>query len=320
MELKFATYFLAIARYKNLSKAAEALFVTQSTLSQFLEREEKEMGVRLADRSRNGLTLTYAGRLYEESCRNMLEHERSLRRKMTDISKSNTGSVEVGITPQWGGNMLSEIYPYFKLQYPNYLVKLHEDTTNPLLEKVASGDLDLAILATMRDASIRQENTVICREELVLAVPVSIAADKLGGASHAAGITVLPQADLKALRSENYIVSCVGTAIRDITNRMFLENHIEPAVICEINNHAASLKMVASGLGIAIIPCNYIERNPRIRYYSVGKGLYWDIRVVRRKGYALSTPDQYLIELITGWYRERKRTHGSSGSGYEVSS
>ena len=78
MEMKFVTYFMAIAKYRNLSKAADYLFVSQSTLSQFLAREEQELGVKLVSRNRSELTLTHAGELYEETCRNMMELQSSL--------------------------------------------------------------------------------------------------------------------------------------------------------------------------------------------------------------------------------------------------
>ena len=66
-------YFLEIAKQKNLSKAASYLFLTQSSLSQFLAKEEEELGVKLFIRDKKGLKLTYAGELYKETCEKILE-------------------------------------------------------------------------------------------------------------------------------------------------------------------------------------------------------------------------------------------------------
>lgn len=299
MEMRFVTYFLAIAKYRNLSKAADYLFVSQSTLSQFLAREEQEMGVKLVSRNRNELTLTYAGKLYEETCRNMLELQKSLYKKVSDISQSKTGHISVGITPQWGGEMFAEIYPIFKNKYPDYLVNLLEDTTKPLLEQVAKGTLDIAILAVAEHAGVSLPTVNVCREELVLAVPVSIGKTLTGQRRPGAALPVL---DIKALKNENFIISCSGTAIRDITNQLFDQWKLSPRIICEINNHSSSLKMVASGLGITIIPLSYRSSNPRICYYSMGDGAFWNICTVAKRSFQPNEPDSYLMELVQGYF------------------
>ena len=299
MDMKYATYFLAIARYKSLSKAADYLFVSQSTLSQFLAREEQELGVRLVMRNRNELSLTYEGQLYEETCRNMVQLQESLYKKLADAANSRTGHISIGITPQWGGEMFAEIFPTFKQKYPNYSVNLLEDTTKPLLEQVTRGTLDIAILAAAETAPITLPNVSMCREELVLAVPVTVGG-QAGQTEHTR--TVLPSADISRFRNENFIISCSGTAIRDITNEIFAQKKITPQVICEINNHSSSLKMVASGLGITIIPASYICDNPNILFFSIGKGVYWNICTVAKRNFQPSEPDHYLMDLVRGYF------------------
>ena len=299
MEMRFVTYFLAIAKYKNLSKAADYLFVSQSTLSQFLAREEQEMGVQLVSRNHNELTLTHAGELYEETCRNMLELQNSLYKRLSDIGESKTGHISIGITPQWGGEMFADIYPIFKNRYPNYLVNLLEDTTKPLLEQVVKGTLDIAILAVAEDAGVSLPNVSVCREELVLAVPVSLG--KTLACRRRPG-TALDAVDIRKLKTESFIISCSGTAIRDITNGLFEKNKITPRIICEINNHSSSLKMVASGLGITIIPLSYVDYNPKIRFLSIGDGAFWNICTVAKRNFRPSEPDNYLMDLVQGYF------------------
>lgn len=307
MEMKFVTYFLAIAKYRNLSKAADYLYVSQSTLSQFLAKEEQEMGVRLVSRNRNELTLTYAGEMYEETCRNLLELQTSLYRKLSDISQSKTGHISIGITPQWGGEMFAEIYPLFKQKYPNYLVNLLEDTTKPLLEQVVKGTLDIAILAVAEHTPPSLPYVSVCREELILAVPASVG--KMLGCKRRPG-TALKALDIKKVKNENFIISCSGTAIRDITNEVFAQNKITPRIICEINNHSSSLKMVASGLGITIIPLSYVDNNPNICYFSIGDGIGWNICTVSKRNFSPGEPDSYLMELVREYFTKEYRDVG----------
>lgn len=229
----------------------------------------------------------------------MLELQKSLYKKVSDISQSKTGHISVGITPQWGGEMFAEIYPIFKNKYPDYLVNLLEDTTKPLLEQVAKGTLDIAILAVAEHAGVSLPTVNVCREELVLAVPVSIGKTLTGQRRPGAALPVL---DIKALKNENFIISCSGTAIRDITNQLFDQWKLSPRIICEINNHSSSLKMVASGLGITIIPLSYRSSNPRICYYSMGDGAFWNICTVAKRSFQPNEPDSYLIELVQGYF------------------
>lgn len=299
MDMKFVTYFLAIAKYKKLSKAADYLFVSQSTLSQFLAREEQSLGVKLLTRNRNDLSLTPAGKIYEQTCQNMLELQESLYKRLSDITESKTGSISIGITPQWGGDMFAEIYPIFKHKYPNYLVNLLEETTKPLLEQVTKGSLDLAIIATPDFQPITLPHTILGKEALVLAVPATSGED-LDFRNRTD--VQLSSIDIQKLKNENFIISCSGTAIRDITNKVFTDNNFIPNIICEINNHVSSLKMVASGLGVTILPLSYMKKNQNIRYYSIGDGVFWNICTISKRNLTTTDPDLYLIQLIRDYY------------------
>lgn len=169
--MKYFLYFLEIARAKNLSRAAERLYVSQSALSQFLAREEAELGVKLFLRRHNTLLLTPAGQRYFEACQDILDRKNCLYQELASLETCKVGSMAVGITPQWGCEMFSCIYPIFQRDYPNYTLKLFEDTTFPLMAMVRQKELDLAILAFNRMDGIPLRCEAICEERFVLAAP-----------------------------------------------------------------------------------------------------------------------------------------------------
>ena len=76
MDLHYLEYIIEIANMHSISRAAENLFITQSTLSQYLSRLEAELGVSLFERRRNEMTLTPAGKLYVNACEQMLQQKR----------------------------------------------------------------------------------------------------------------------------------------------------------------------------------------------------------------------------------------------------
>ena len=77
MDVKYLNYILAIANRHNMTKAAEDLFVSQSSLSQYLSRLEQELGTPLFVRSKNELSLTPAGTLYVEAAKRSSKYRKS---------------------------------------------------------------------------------------------------------------------------------------------------------------------------------------------------------------------------------------------------
>ena len=289
-------YFLEIAKQKNLSKAASYLFLTQSSLSQFLAKEEEELGVKLFIRDKKGLKLTYAGELYKETCEKILEIQSKLYYSLADLEQSKTGITKVGITPQWGGMVFAHIMPEFVEKYPLTSLKFFEDTAHPLLEAIAANEIDIALVALDRDAPMQYQNFKIQKEELLLAVPKTFIDIEDN--------STIPMINLSELRDFSFIISKERTVIRDITNSMFRSAGFTPKITCEINNHLASLEMVNQNLGITIIPKCYVRDYDNIRYLSIAPHWYWDISIVIRRGYELSQSDQYMVSLLKRYYIE----------------
>ncbi len=117
-------YSLTIAREGNISHAAEKLFLTQSSLSQHLQRLEKEMGMVLVDRSTIPLQLTPAGKVYRE----YLETHAYLYQKMVaDMNASSGGqAVTVGIGTWRGARLMPKILPGFLEEHPEADIRLEE--------------------------------------------------------------------------------------------------------------------------------------------------------------------------------------------------
>lgn len=101
MDLHQLKYVIEIANMHSISRAAENLFISQSTLSQFLTKLEGELGVCLFERKRNDMILTPAGKEYVEVCERMLQEKNELYNRLADMAQSKTGCFSVGITPQW---------------------------------------------------------------------------------------------------------------------------------------------------------------------------------------------------------------------------
>lgn len=295
MDDRYLNYFMEIDRQRNISKAATYLFVTQSSLSQFLAKEEEELGVNLFIRDKKGLKLTYAGELYREACEKILGIKTELYRSLADIEQSKTGITKIGITPQWGGMVFAKIMPDFLKRFPLTSLQFHEDTAHPLIEAISANELDIALIALNGNTPLQFPNFKIQQEELLLAVPESFVEDEHEN---------FAMVNLNELQDYPFILSKERTMIRDITNSMFRFAGYHPKVTCEMNNHLASLEMTAQGLGISIIPKCYVMNYASIKYFSIAPKWYWDISIVMRRGYELSQADKYVVELLEKYYRK----------------
>ncbi len=301
MDDHYINYFMEIARRKNLSKAATYLFVTQSSLSQFLNKEEHDLGVKLFIRDKKGLKLTYAGELYKKACEEMLESKNRLYHALADIEESKTGVTKIGITPQWGGMTFAKILPEFQKAYPQASLKLYENTARPLMEAISDNSIDLALIALNDEEPYEFPHISVRQEELFLAVPRTFVQPE--DVPKEAEETV-PTINLDRFHHCPFIISRERTVIRDITNDMFRTAGFIPKISCEINNHLASLEMVSSGLGITIVPKCYMLPYDNIQYFSIAPHWYWNISIVKRRSYTLSQSDQFLINLLKKHYQD----------------
>lgn len=93
MDTRYLTYILTIAEEKNMTKAAKKLFVSQSSLSQYLTKLEQELGTPLFFRTKGELILTPAGELYTEAARNVIRIKKQLYRDIASLEKDRKSVV-----------------------------------------------------------------------------------------------------------------------------------------------------------------------------------------------------------------------------------
>ncbi len=119
MEFRELTNILTIAEEGSLSKAAEKLFVSQSSLSQFLKSYEAAIGCSLFVRTSTGMRPTEAGERVLEAAHQIVAIGNNLQNELWDIANLSTGKVSLGLTPFRGSFVLPDILPAFYAKYPS---------------------------------------------------------------------------------------------------------------------------------------------------------------------------------------------------------
>ena len=126
MDLKQLEYVIAIDMERNISKAANKLFITQSALNQQLLKIENELGTKLFDRKHPFMVPTLAGQIYLNTARKMIEMKEDTYKIIKDIANEDIGEISLTYTPEQGANLFAHIYPYFHAKYPNIKFKKPE--------------------------------------------------------------------------------------------------------------------------------------------------------------------------------------------------
>lgn len=298
MDLYQLKYVIEIANKRSISRAAENLYISQSTLSQFLTKLEAELGISLFERKRNEMTLTPAGKLYVDTCEQMLQQKNELYNRLADMAQSKTGRFSVGITPQWGAVAYSRIIGTFQKAYPNVHISVVEETALPLIRLLKDGQIDMGIIPLADNSSLPLESILLCTEELILAVPESRAA----GLPLVQTEEELPSIDMAALKEEPMIFSRTKTTIRELEDQYFSSKKITPNIITEINSHPASLIMVEQGLGSTFLPFSCMTPSGKIVYAHVIPKMQWFVVIAFRKGLVLNQSESYFISLVKNFF------------------
>ncbi|OZB94920.1 LysR family transcriptional regulator [Paenibacillus sp. XY044] len=261
MELRQLQYALQIAQERNFSRAAEKLHIAQPSLSQQLSKLEKELGVLLFQRNTSTVELTHAGASFMEQAQKIMDAVELLRQEMADISQLKSGKVVIGSMPITGAHLLPHVLPTFKRQYPDIEITLLEDSSMNLEKLTAGGKSDLSLLSLpLQEPSLTYE--AIGEEMIDLAVPETHPL-----ASRAKGGKPVP-VRIDELSEESFIVLKKGQGFRKMTFDLCQQAGFEPKVVFESNNMETIQSLVATGMGITLVP-RFIARAPRSEFVPV---------------------------------------------------
>src|SRR5882672_8630084 len=147
MDLRQLEIFVKVAELKSFSKAAEALFLTQPTVSEHIRTLEQELGVRLLDRLGRGAEATRAGQLLVTHATRILQLQREARQAMDQFQGKLVGELAVGASTIPGEYVLPPLLGRFKEKFPDISVTLLIGDSRQVAEWIADGKVVLVVSA-----------------------------------------------------------------------------------------------------------------------------------------------------------------------------
>ncbi len=148
MNLQDLAYFAAVARYQHFGRAAQACHIGQPTLSAQLRKLEIELGGSLFERTNRRVSITPLGELLLPHARRALEEVRLLQTAAQSARDQLAGPIKLGAIPTIAPYLLPRILPALNKSAPRLTIDLWEDLTAQLLDRLRTGQLDAALLAT----------------------------------------------------------------------------------------------------------------------------------------------------------------------------
>ncbi|MBN3841901.1 LysR substrate-binding domain-containing protein [Burkholderia sp. Ac-20349] len=241
MELRHLRYFLAIAELNNLSRAAETMYVAQSTLSHALHQLEEELGAALFDRIGRSIRLTQAGRIFRDYAARACNEAMHAKRAVQELKALEAGTFTLGAIPVFPLAFLPDAVATFNQRYPKVRISVRDLLAAELEDNLALGALDLGIAfhpASRDDV----ESEYLFTERLVLAV----------GRSHP--LAKKHRIQWKALDSIPLALLTSRFSTRILIEETFRNVGAHLAVAVEMDTAESLLAVAAQGQLAAIVP------------------------------------------------------------------
>lgn len=146
MDTRLLEYFLAVAKYGNITRASEQLHVTQPTISRQLMDLEETLGTPLLIRGKRQVTLTEAGILFQQRAEEIISLMEKTMRDVIDQDNLLGGTVTLGCVESCVSRMLPKVLAGFSARYPKVKYEIYSADGDDIREKLDQGELDFGIL------------------------------------------------------------------------------------------------------------------------------------------------------------------------------
>ena len=243
MDLHRLEVFAKVAELGSFSRAAEALFLTQPTISEHVRALEEEVGLSLLDRMGRGATPTPAGQLLLGYARRILTLAREAKQAIEQFQGRMSGQLTVGGSTIPGEYVLPMLVGQFKARFPDISISLLVGSSRQINDWVEEGRVEIGV-AGARPASRMLQARELMPDELVIVVP----------AEHAWANT--KSVMLASLKTQPLIVRERGSGSREAVERALADVGGDLAafrVVAEMGSTQAVKQAVRAGVGIALI-------------------------------------------------------------------
>lgn len=240
MELRQLKYFVEVGRLGSFSLASKSLFITQSTISQQIQKLEEELGVELLTRDTRHVTLSDYGEQFYPCAVQVLEEARAGVERIKDVKTLKVGTLSVGATYSFGPLLKQTVLDFYR-KYPRIRLDLVITSQEELKQKLLDRELDVALTYKSPLGDDRIESHLLFQSRLCLVGRVG----ELKGVGKEVSVQDLSRFPL-ALPSK-------GLQARDTLEDILFAQNVNLDIRLEINSVRSLLDLVGSSPLVTIL-------------------------------------------------------------------
>ena len=269
MDMRTLKYMLSVEETGSITAAAREHFVTQPAVSIQLKKLQEELGTTLFEIVGREVRFTAAGKRILDYARRMSALEKEMAAEISGLTGLASGEVSIGTIDAASIYVLPAVYSSFRRKYPGIELRVDVSPTLPLIERMLDGRLDFVVgtLSAEKRAGVRE--TEIFREKLIpIAPPDHPAAAKRG-------------VDVETFAGHPFISFHRESVTRCMIEAALLDMGVTLEVAMEIDSQEAIKNLVASGLGLSILPHETVRgelgrgtlARPRVRGLKIDRSI-----------------------------------------------
>lgn len=240
MELRQLKYFVEVGRLGSFSLASKSLFITQSTISQQIQKLEEELGVELLTRDTRHVTLSDYGEQFFPCAVQVLEEARAGAERIKDVKALKVGTLSVGATYSFGPLLKQTVLDFYR-EFPRIRLDLVITSQEELRQKLLDRELDVALTYKSPIGDDRIESHLLFQSRLCLVGRVG----ELKGVGKEVSVQDLSRFPL-ALPSK-------GLQARDTLEDVLFAQNVNLDIRLEINSVRSLLDLVGSSHLVTIL-------------------------------------------------------------------
>lgn len=287
---------IKISESKSICEASEELYITQSALNQQLIRLEEELGVKLFQRSKAGVSPTEAGREYLKYAKKLMAVRKEMMAVLSDFAACKTGTIRIGMPVIRGVEMFTHIFPAFYKKYPLIRLEPIEISYAQRFQKINSGELDLAFITLTQEDRTNDEYYPILDEEIYLAVPHEH--------ERLEELKTYGDVDLSLVKNENFVMINKGTSLRKLASNLFREAGYYPHIIMETSNYQTIASIVAYGAALSVVPQNHMLDSTGVEYLHIKGRPFRTFCAIHKKGLYMSQPVKDFLNMAIEYWKQ----------------
>lgn len=300
MDFRQIEAFVYVVRFNSFSKAADAIFLTQPTVSSHISSLENELGVKLIDRSGKEVEPTNAGKIFYDYANNLVNIRDQAVFTLSEFSKKIEGKVEIAASTVPAEYLLPKLMIGFRSNFNNISFSVDQLDSNQVIDELLEKRYELGMVGTVIENSKLDYHRLV-EDRLVLAAPCN----KKFNALSSDTLT------FDSIKNESFIYRESGSGTRKEFEKILINHGINPSsinVAAQFNSIDAIKQAVSQGLGVSIM--SYISIEDYVKFGQIkafdieGFNLKRAFYMVTHKKRPLSPVNSVFLKYVTDSYRK----------------